>query len=174
LEPNKGHALLLQALPFLHDRFPNARLLLAGDGPCRESLKALGEKLGITDAVEFLGEVDDLTLFYSALDAFLFPSTTEGLGSALLLAMAHGVPSVAFAGGSAKEIIENKHNGLLAETTDPEALAAATVHLLGDPDLAQQLSAKARETIEQKFTVNHMVENTLRVYHQAVKQETPA
>lgn len=174
LEPNKGHDLLLRALPLLRNRFTNARLLLAGDGPCRDSLETLAEKLGMAGAVQFLGDVGDLTLFFNALDVFLFPSVREGLGSALLLAMAHVVPPVAFAGGAAGEIIENQRNGLLAETTDPEALATSAARLLGDADLAQRLGAAARDTIEQRFTVNHMVENTLRVYHQAFKQESPA
>lgn len=174
LLPEKGQEVLLHAFPRIAAQHPRCRLLLAGNGPMRHELTALARTLGIASQVIFAGFVEDVRQVYSALDYFLFPSLAEPLGSSLLDALAYGLPTVAASGGAVPEVLTNESNGLLAPPANPAELAAATIRLLGDSAMAHRFSVSARETIEKKFSVNHMVENTLRVYHQAVKQETPA
>ncbi len=166
LVPGKGQELLLRALPTVLEKVPTCRLMLTGDGPCRPQLERLVRQLGVESAVSFAGFVDDLAQVYSALDAFVFPSLLEGLGTSLLAAMSYALPVVAVAQDAGLEVVEDGSNGLLVPASDSTAIASAIVRLLGDADLAARLGAAARETIQQRFTADRMVENTLRIYQQ--------
>ncbi len=106
---------------------------------------------------------------YSALDAFIFPSLAEPLGSSLLAAMSYGLPSVAVAQGAVPEVIEDGQNGLLVSDPDPKALAAAVVRLLDDSSFSTGLGTAARQTIEQRFSLDRLVEKTIELYQQVCR-----
>lgn len=167
LLPEKGQELLIRALPLVRERHGGCRLLLAGDGPCRSELERLSTQLGVREAVRFAGVVEDLAAVYGALDAFLFPSSAEPLGSSLLAAMAHALPVVALARGAVPEIIEDGKSGLLLPEPDVSALAAAVTRLLDDAALRGQLGQAARRTIEERFTADRMIDRTLDLYRRA-------
>jgi glycosyltransferase involved in cell wall biosynthesis len=164
LLPEKGQEVLIRALPRVLKNRPDCRLLLAGDGPCRLRLERLAAELGVESAVRFAGHVADVVQVYRALDVFLFPSLAEPLGSSLLAAMSHSLPSVSVARGAVPEIIEDGHNGLLAPGPEPAEVASAIVRLLEDRLLRLRLGDAARRTIEQRFTADRMVEATLDLY----------
>jgi len=164
LLPEKGQENLVRAMPQILESVPQARLVLAGDGPCRRQLVRLAEELGVSAAVVFAGHVEDVSQVYRALDVFVFPSPAEPLGSSLLAAMAYGLPVVAASGGAVPEVISSGQNGLLVEAGDAGALAEAVVRLLADSELAARLASAARATIENRFTADRMVEATLRIY----------
>ncbi len=170
LLPEKGHEFLIRSLPTLRAQFPRCRVLLAGDGPCRESLETLARQLGVQGAVQFAGFVERVSQVYEALDVFAFPSLAEPLGTSLLAAMAYGLPVVAVGRGGVLEYIDHEQNGLLIPDLEssryPEAIAAAAGRLLQEPETAKRLGSAARQIIQQRFTADHMVENTLRVYEQ--------
>ena len=88
---------------------------------------------------------------------------SEGLGSAVLLAMAAGVPVIASNVGGIPEIVEHERTGLLTENSS-DAIAAAIRRLQEDRLLAQSLAAEARRRVEQRFSVDRMVTDTLAVY----------
>jgi len=94
---------------------------------------------------------------------FVYISTQEGLGSAVLAAMAAGVPVVASRVGGLPEIVADNQTGILADNR-PESIAAAMRRLLDDPDLAERVAQRARARVEAEFTVDRMVCDTLRVY----------
>lgn len=94
---------------------------------------------------------------------FLYITHSEGLGSAVLLAMAAGVPVIASNVGGLAEIVDHERTGLLVENS-PQAIAGAVRRLLEDPALAQSLAARARSEIAQKFSVERMVTGTIAVY----------
>jgi len=165
LLPEKNQALLIRALPKVRARYPDCRLLLAGDGPCRADLERLARQTGVADSVRFAGIVDDVAQVYAALDIFVFPSFAEPLGSSLLAAMGYGLPAVAVAGGAVPEIIRNGSTGLLVSDPDAEAFAAAVLRLLDDPALAARLGDAARQTVERQFSTDRMVEDTLDLYN---------
>ncbi len=174
LLPEKGQESLIRALPAVRAQLPTCRLLLAGDGPCRARLERLTRELDVESAVHFAGFVEDIQEVYAALDVFLFPSLAEPLGTSLLAAMSYALPVVAVAQGAGLEVVEDGRNGLLVPASDPAALASAILRLLGDTELAARLGAAARETIQQRFTADHMVENTLRIYQQVSSAGVPA
>ena len=169
LLPEKGQELLLRAMPEVLKHFPNCRLLLAGDGPCRGRLESLAQELDIAGAIVVAGFVEDVEEVYRAVDIFLFPSLEEPLGSSLLAAMAHGLPVVAVASGGVPEILENGANGvLIAPPPEAKQLAASILRLLRDPAKAEQLGRAARETISTRFTADHLVDKTIECYTEAL------
>jgi glycosyltransferase involved in cell wall biosynthesis len=163
---DKGQEWLIRALARLHADFPNLKLLLAGEGPDRARLQELARELKLADLVIFAGFVKDVEAFYRAIDVFAFPALFEGLGTSLLAAMAYGVPSVTYFGCALGEIVENGKSGLQVEPRNPEALAEALRKVLSDAGFAASLGAQGRSRIETAFSVDRMVEQTLRLYRE--------
>jgi glycosyltransferase involved in cell wall biosynthesis len=170
--PEKGHVLLLRALPQLRAQFPHVVLLLAGEGPEKPNLQALARQLGIEDIVRFAGFVPDVGTAYAATDVFVFPSHQEPLACAMLSAMAYALPLVAFARGGNPEAVVDAKNGLLVSELDAGALAAAIARLLSNPGEAMRLGEAARETVVAHFSADRMVEETLRLYERLVSSKT--
>lgn len=166
LLPDKGQASLIRALPALRTAYPDCRLLLAGDGPCRPALARTAEELEVASAVTFAGFIEDLAQVYPALDLFLFPAEAEGLGTSLLTAMAYGLPVVAVGGGAAPEVITAGENGMLLSDRKPGTIAAAVGRVLEDAGFAAHLGQAARASIEERFSADQMVESTLAIYEQ--------
>jgi glycosyltransferase involved in cell wall biosynthesis len=130
LRPEKGHDTLLRAFAIVHRQVPEARLVLAGDGPLRAATEALADQLGIASDVTFLGAVKDVWPVLAAADVFALASRSEPLGIAAIEAMAAGLPVVATAVGGLPEVVEDGVTGRLVPALDPAALAAALVQLL--------------------------------------------
>ncbi len=95
--------------------------------------------------------------------AFVYLSRSEGLGSAVLLAMAAGVPVIASNVGGLMEIVEHERTGLLTANT-VEAVASAIRRLIGDPELGRRISANARANVQTNFSLDRMVARTIEVY----------
>jgi glycosyltransferase involved in cell wall biosynthesis len=174
LLPEKGQEFVVCALPAVRAKIPGARLLLAGDGPCRARLEALARDLGLRDAVIFAGFVEDVPQVYAALDVFVFPSLAEPLGTSLLAAMAWGLPVLAVASGGVPEYAEDGNNGLLVPRPDADLFAAGLLRLLGEESLRMRLGREARRGIEERFSVGRMVENTIRVYKDVLNERQKA
>src|SRR5581483_12302121 len=99
--------------------------------------------------------VTDLWKDLSSAAVFVYRSEMEGLGSALLAAMASGVPVVASRVGGVPEIVEHERTGILV---DNDRFEEAVRHLLENPELAAEMGRRGREMVQTKFTVEHMVE----------------
>lgn len=98
---------------------------------------------------------------------FVYITQSEGLGSAVLLAMSAGVPVIASNVGGLPEIVEPERTGLLVSNT-PENIAEAIRRLMTDRALAQSLGSRARQAVEEKFSAGQMVAQTLAVYEALV------
>lgn len=98
---------------------------------------------------------------------FVYVTYSEGLGSAVLLAMSAAVPVVASRVGGLPEVIRDGENGMLVDN-QPEAIAAAIRHVLDNPALARSIGRAARQTVIDRFTVDHMVRRTMEVYRQVL------
>src|SRR5438445_12898652 len=170
LLPEKGQEIAIRSLSTIGTKLPRARLLLAGDGPCRAGLEALVQQLGMQDKVTFAGFVEDVTQVYAALDAFVFPSLAEPLGTSLLAAMAWGLPVLAVASGGVPEYVKDGDNGLLAAQPDPELFSAGMERILSDESLGITLAQRARSTIAEQFSAARMVENTVHVYEEIFQE----
>lgn len=163
----KGFADLLQACALLRDRLPGPaaapafRLTIYGDGPLREELTALRDRLGLDAEVDFAGECDGDAVLraYRRADVFaLTPCVTadgdrDGVPNVIVEAMACGLPVVATDAGGVGEIVRPDGNGLLAAPGDVEAVAGHLHRLVTDPELRQRLGAAGRRTVEEGYDV---------------------
>ena len=98
---------------------------------------------------------------------FVYLTHSEGLGSAVLLAMSASVPVIASDVGGLREVIQHRHNGFLVDNS-AAVIAQALTELQREPGLAQRLGRAARQTIEDRFTIDLMVSRTLAVYHEVL------
>jgi len=165
---DKGQEWLIRSLVELRKSFPDAKLLLAGDGPCREKLGSLAQELGVGEAVLFPGFVKDVETVYAGLDVFLLPSFFEALNNSLLAAMAYEIPSIAFNRGALGEIIEQEKNGLLVSGPDVAEICKAVKRLLEDREFSASLGKAGRKRVEENFSASHMVDGMLRVYEEVL------
>ncbi|MFF3319643.1 glycosyltransferase [Streptomyces sp. NPDC003035] len=145
----KGQDVLLTAWPAVLAEIPTARLVLVGDGPDRERLRAAAPP-----SVRFAGAVDDTAPWYRAADLVVLPSRWEGMALAPLEAMASGRPVVVSDVDGARESLPPGHAPLcLVPPEDPAALAAAVARLLGEPELRRSLGHQAHEHVLSRFDV---------------------
>ena len=128
LVPLKGHDLVIEAIAAL----PGVRLLIAGSGPERQSLEQLVARLGVSERVHFLGQVahDALPPVYSAADALVLASSSEGWANVLLEAMACGTPVVATDVGGSSEVVTAPEAGRMVGERSSRGIAAALSELL--------------------------------------------
>src|SRR5262249_54254583 len=141
LLPEKGQEFVVRAFPAVHAMFPGARLLFAGDGPCRPSLEALSREEKRKEALRFTGFVEDIPQAYARRSAFVFPSVAEPLGTSLLAAMAWGLPVIAVASGGVPEYVDDGGTGLLVAQPDPSLFSDCMLRLLNEPELTKRLGA---------------------------------
>jgi len=163
----KGHAYLFKAMQSVIKSFPLVKLLVVGEGKMRGHLVKEAEDLAIKDNIIFLPQVGGTENVLAAMDVFVMPSLQEGLGLALMEAMAQGLAVVGSAVGGIKSLIKDKVNGLLVEPADQAALAEAITRLLSDERLRDSLGANARKFIMENFSKENMVKETEGVYRRA-------
>jgi glycosyltransferase involved in cell wall biosynthesis len=171
--PEKGQRHLIEALPAVRKPHPEVRLLLAGDGQCRGKLETLAKQLGQSEAMLFPGFVQDVAQIYDALDAFVFPSEFEGLGTALQAAMAAGLPCVSTKRGALAEVVDNERTALVVEPNGKE-FASAMLRLVIDEGLRKRLVEAGRKEVEDRFSVERMVDTTIQVYADVLKKRRAA
>jgi glycosyltransferase involved in cell wall biosynthesis len=152
LSREKGQRHLLAAMPEILRGIPACRLLIAGDGPERDPLEALVRQLGLEGVVTFAGNRRDVPSLLGLADVFVFPSVAEGLGIALLEAMAASRPVVASAVEGIAEIVENGRDGVLVPAGDPAAIVKGVLDLYADPARRRRLGAEARLTARGRFS----------------------
>ncbi|MDD5561074.1 MAG: glycosyltransferase family 4 protein [Candidatus Omnitrophica bacterium] len=166
----KGHTYLLKAMRSVIKSFPLVKLLIVGEGKMRDILVKETEDLGIKDNVLFLPQAGGRENVLAAMDVFVMPSLQEGLGLALMEAMAQGLAVVGSAVGGIKSLIKDGYNGLLVEPACPEALAQAIMRLLGDERMRNVLGSNARRFITDNFSKKKMVDATEKVYEKCLEK----
>jgi colanic acid/amylovoran biosynthesis glycosyltransferase len=160
LAPEKGQALLLDAVAALRSGGYEVQLRLAGDGPDRTWLEARGSELGIAASLEFVGWADQSRLlsFYAEADLFVLPSFAEGIPVVLMEAMAMQVPCVAPRIAGIPELIEDNLEGLLFDVGDVEDLTKKIAILLQSPDLRQRIGKQARARVVRDYDMGRNTE----------------
>lgn len=160
----KGIDILLQAWRLVRQEFPQARLILVGNGPLQTQLESLAHTLGIANSVEFAGTQSDVLAQLHRGGIAVLSSRFEGMPNAVLEAMACALPCVATRVSGSEDIISHRVNGLLVEPEDYHSLAKALLTLLGDPRLAQKYGHAARATIEQHYSLEYITDLYIQLY----------
>jgi len=143
---------------------PAAVFLIVGTGKLETELRARAQAAGLAARVVFAGFRTDLDALLPAFAVFCLSSRMEGLGTSVLDAMCHGRAVVATAAGGIPEAVEDGVTGRVVPPRDPDALAAALVEVLGDPQRRDAMGAAGRRRFLERFTADRMVEETLAVY----------
>ncbi len=155
--PRKGVSHLLAAWKLVAPAFPDARLLLLGEGPLLGELRETAAGCGIRETACFLGRVDNVPDYMRAADLFVLPSLQEGMPNALLEAMACGMPSVATRIGGVVDVSADGASALLVPAGDPIGLAAGMRSLLSDPALRKRISEGAVRRVEDSYGLESRV-----------------
>jgi len=152
LTAQKGQMHTVEAARRLRDR-RRMRWILVGEGPLRPELEAAIARADLGASVSLAGGRADVRTFLAAADLFVFPSRHEGLGIAVLEAMAAGLPVVAYGAGPLPEIVTGGETGTLVPPGDIEGLAGAVEALLADPPRARAMGRRGREEVIRRFSI---------------------
>jgi len=169
----KGHTYLLDAWKRVNGRFPDATLLLVGEGPMRPALEQRVSELGLARSVRLLGSQSAVAEILAACDLLVHPSLEEGFCNAILEAMAAGKAVVATDVGGNAEAVQDGVTGLVVPAADSDALASAMESLLGDPGRRERYGTAGRARVEKHFRMDVMVKR-FEVFYEALVSGGPA
>ena len=161
---HKGQKYLVDAMPLVLREVPEAHLVIFGEGELRGPLEKQVKQLSLSKRVLLPGFREDVLSLMKSADLFVMSSVTEGLGSAVLDAMAMGQAVVGTRAGGIPEAVVPGETGLLVEPADAKALAAAIVTLLKDSGRRKQYGEAGRLRVAKDFGVDRLVDGTLEVY----------
>ena len=153
LAERKGHRFLLEAAALLKGQGYRLKYRFAGEGPEKERLQKLTRELGLKQEVTFDGFLCDVSNFLTEIDIFVLPSLYEGMGVAVLEAMAAAKPVIASRVGGIPELIEDGVSGFLVAPGNAIALAGSLSRLVVEPQLKTQMGMKGRDRVEADFTM---------------------
>ncbi|MCX5710085.1 MAG: glycosyltransferase family 4 protein [Candidatus Omnitrophica bacterium] len=167
----KGHVYLLAAMKTVIDKIPGAQLLIVGEGRMKDELVQRASELAIDNSVYFVAHSEDTRKILAAIDVFVMPSLQEGLGLALMEAMAAGLAVVGSDIGGIKALINDGENGLLVSPADTERLAKAILELLQDEEKRKRFGREAAKFMAANFSQEKMVRETERIYLECLNKK---
>jgi L-malate glycosyltransferase len=160
---------LLRAFVQVRMRVASSRLVIVGEGELEHELKALAAELGIADAVEFTGRVEEPSSLIGGFDIAVLCSQSEGMSNALMEYLRAGKPVVCTNVGGNPELVEHGGNGYLVDVGDVDGLAAAIIRIADDRELYAAMSAQASQSVRQ-YSLEAMVQQHMDVYRGLVRE----
>ncbi len=181
LRPEKGLLTLIRAFGQIHERYPEAKLVIVGSGPMLPQLEAEAELLGVKPGCTFVPTTSDVAQWLRRIDIFVLPSLSEALSNSLMEAMACGCCCVASRRGRQSRTDGRDYGrsegenirGLLFPKEDSRALAEALVRLLGDANLREQLSDAGYRFIRAGFSQEQSVSCMETIYRTFLSPWSP-
>ena len=161
---NKNQQFLIHSLALIKDDVPNARLLLAGNGPLINDCKNLAEKMGVFEMVDFLGYRNDIAKILPICDISVASSLREGLPVNIMEAMACGLPVIASENRGHRELIQNGVNGWTVGREDIQTMAEKIKYLAENSSLQGIFGESGREIIKNNYAVNKVLEEKSYIY----------
>lgn len=169
LTPEKGHETILEAVRLLKPRFPNVRYLFVGEGPLRSTLESQAQEFQVSDQIHFLGFRTDSESLIKHCEIFCLPSHSEGLSSAILAAMAAGLPVIATETGGIPELVEDGVTGILVPPRNPTRLGQALARLFEAETLRREMGQAGRRRVESEFTLSKKLDRTEDLYRRLLQ-----
>jgi glycosyltransferase involved in cell wall biosynthesis len=170
LHPAKGQIYLIKTAAQLYLKYSNLHLLLIGDGPLRQDLELELKRNPVPHTIT--GYLPQAYEALPAMDLFVLPSVSEGMGLVLLEAMQAGVPIVASAVGGIPEVIRDGKDGLLVPPGNVAGFSSACSKIIDNPDLAKSLVLSSHSRWP-KFSIESMVRGTEQVYTRILNRISP-
>lgn len=171
VSPVKGQRALLEIIPGVLSRFPNAKLLIVGDGPEYDELVNQVDNHGLKNYVSLLGRRDDVAELLTISDFFVFSSFYEGLPAAVIEAMLAGKAVIAFDILPLRELIENHISGVLIEKRNIGQFADEIIRLADNPEEAQRLGKAAKRIAKKKYDITINIKNLEEVYDSMISHK---
>lgn len=165
----KDHLTAIRAFDHVVREYPDAWLVLVGEGPELPKIQALVKEKNLTERVRFLGLRKDVPRLLAAADLFLLTSVSEGIPVTLIEAMAASIPIVSTNVGGVSEVVEDGKTGLLARSGDDASLAEKTLRVASDPRLAQQMGQAGHERAKSLFSEAQMHSGYVRLYQEMLR-----
>ena len=170
LVPLKRFDLVIDAINTLRKEYPEILLSIAGTGPMEETLKAKVSSLGINEAVQFLGYVENTRQLYKSADIFVLFSEMEGSPIVLIEAMAYSLPIITTAVGGIPEMLNNE-NAIILPSGDVSKLVVSVRQLTSNLEYAKDLGRAARNNFVSRFKSNIMVNKYVKQYNEIVNKK---
>jgi glycosyltransferase involved in cell wall biosynthesis len=172
----KGLDITLRAFAEFREKYPNAKLVLAGEGPLEGQLKDLARTLGVGGSVRFPGFLNQqqLAAAYASAHLFLHPSQTtmagdqEGVPNSMLEAMASGLPVVATLHGGIPEAVHSGFDGLLVPERDGPALVNGLLEIAEDSTTYETFSRNAAQSVRENFEQGRSIARLERIYRELI------
>ena len=159
----KAQIILLKAFRIISAKYPNARLVIVGDGEDKSELVNYMKENNLEDKIYFKGYISDIYNEMSTFDVHVLTSRFEGMGYVNLEAMALGVPVITSDVGGATNFLKDRYNALITRVEDPQSTADAMEAIISDTDLRNTLIENGRKTVLD-FSVERMAQETANFY----------
>lgn len=166
----KNYPSFIRAFALVVQKHPQAKLIIAGDGPMRAELNSLVDELQLRENVNLLGRREDVPGVMNAFDVFVLPSFREGLSNTILEAMASGLPAVVTNVGGSPEIVVDGETGYLFEVSNTKQLADYLCQLFEDKALLVKMSKQARHHVVDNYSLQGMVDNYQNTYQELMRR----
>jgi len=178
LAEKKGIPYLIKAMPYVIEKLPNTKLMIIGDGPKKEEISCLVNKLGINDNIIFIGKIPnkELAKYYASCDVFVLPSIiteegdTEGLGVVLLEALASGTAVIGSSVGGIPDIIKDGKTGLLTEQKNPEDISRKIIYMTNHKKKRKDFIERGQKLIKKRFSWSVVADDFFKVYNEVMKR----
>ncbi len=174
LSREKGLIYLVRAAEMIPDAHSHLRFVVVGDGQCRGELEEEVRIRGLQPSFQFLGFQPRIAEHMRRFDIFVLPSLSEGLSSAILIAMASSLPVIATDVGGIPELIRDGENGLLVSPMDPTGLARAIERLSRNPEERSRMGMAGRRLVEEQFTLQRKIAETEQLCSSILKMKAPS
>ena len=170
LVAEKGVQVLLEAVPLILKKHPQAKFIIAGEGAFKEELEEQSRQADLADRICFTGFINDDTRnqLYRQASVAVFPSFYEPFGIVALEAMAAGTPVIVSDIGGLREIVTHDVNGLKCYPGNPNSLADQINRLLGDEQLTQSLAKEGESLVIKSYTWPEIARQTRQVYQEVL------
>lgn len=163
LFPLKGTRYFVEASKNILKKYPNSKFILLGDGPQKNELIKLTEKINYSKFIFPGYREKDLGAFLNLSDIMVLPSLSEGLPNAILEAYACGIPVVATDVGGVRDILKNNLNGYLIKPKDSEAIVKGVLKILKNKKIAQKMGKHNRNFVVANYSISKVVKRFLKI-----------
>tara|TARA_B110000495_G_C22709463_1_gene417274 strand:- start:170 stop:703 length:534 start_codon:yes stop_codon:yes gene_type:complete len=163
----KNVEVILKSFKIVIKQFPDAKLIIAGDGPHKKSLQQLTNKLDIKDNITFIGYVtsEQKRKILSESNALLFPSLIEGFGLVMLEAFQQNRPVITSNIPPMSDIIQNGKTGLVVDPHDENKWADSIIELIKNPEMADKMGKQGNQTLQAKYNQKIFYEKVIKMYN---------
>ncbi|HDD64209.1 MAG TPA: glycosyltransferase family 1 protein [Thermoprotei archaeon] len=170
LTSQKGFQHLIPAFAKILHKYPNARLIIIGDGWMRGELESIAWSLGVRDKVIFTGFIGDREVveILKSGDVMVIPSVYEPFGITALEGMAAGIPVVVSSVGGLREIVEHEKDGVWVYPANPDSIAWGIDRVLSDPGFANYIRRNAFNKVASKYSWDSIARETIKIYRRVL------